>query len=1047
MRATIFTCLFLLATFASGQAGDNAVQYLELDDYEWKVIESDHFAVYFDARSEEGARRAMKYASQNLKMIEDKIGYRLSGLIEIIYFNSLYDLNRSSMNRETAHSDINTGGITSFTNSIFPVYQSVSGKDLMIQIKRGIAGVLVNEMIYEGTVQERIKYNTLLHLPVWFVEGLSEYIASGWDEEADDLLRSALEMDRFRNMNMVTREEEILAGRSIWKFIDDRRDDLTVPRLLYLVRLTRKVESAVFFIFNWSTKDLFNEWESFYRGVYSLDNRRRLPAGEEVIGHQYLQGKISSVKLSPDGSKIAFLAYFNGKYQLVIHHRDVPAPGQGPISRIPGIAGLFHESGPDQVWDEIKAFTAGEIYNPYRMVFEWKNNETIYTAVQVNSGTELSEISRKGKLQVMKLTDIQNISGLAYDGQKTLLAVASGHSGGTIYRLDTETGRSEKVLADSSDYFEPVFDRNGPGFYFTRSMQVQDDTLPNEWDSDVGYYRFSDRSVTWIANDKKYNEYCPLPYGNSAISFLSDENGISNAYLFDGEQTVGLTDYQHNILIQTNAGEVQLVAEMLYFNGRNHIYVSEQVSRVDALSLKIYAAPTWFAANRTGKSRVATGDSASAVEEERPAVKSVIFQTDFPNDNIDSILSEHEKTKIVSSEAESRRYHLKWLPTHIITQFHNGLLNTNRFAAYRTPQASFANPFGIHLAVAITDVHKSHMLTGGIKTNSNLYRLEFYSHYENRRKRLVKSAGVWRNAYITTTREQLYFRNLSNDFSASLKYPLLTGLTLGTGAGFRKDARIFLSSGSESLSTRNLEQKLARIELFATLDKTRNKQLNTYEGILARVQTEYQFRLDGQGDFGAASLNVRYGTRLANLLYWMNKLEANHSYGPGQMRYFTGGMENWIDPGIKTATYLSDRYTTYLVPVYGVRGFQYNARNGNTSITFNTEVRYQLGKKLFRRSGQSEFLENIMITAFADVGSAWYGRSPYDRKNPLNSRTIETGALLIKVYNPKDPLIYGLGGGIRTALFSYYLKWDIALGRDNGKWLDHINYLTIGKDF
>ena len=78
----------------------------------------------------------------------------------------------------------------------------------------------------------------------------------------------------------------------------------------------------------------------------------------------------------------------------------------------------------------------------------------------------------------------------------------------------------------------------------------------------TGYYRFTDNSIIWVAHDPRFDEFSPLRYGHKAISFLSDENGIRNAYLFDGENTVGLTDYQHNILSQSNARNVPLVVEM-----------------------------------------------------------------------------------------------------------------------------------------------------------------------------------------------------------------------------------------------------------------------------------------------------------------------------------------------------------------------------------------------------------------------------------------------------------------------------------------------------
>ena len=1046
MRTIAFTCLIFLYSFAYGQTEIAGNQFLELDDYAWEVIESDHFMVYFDGNSEYGANQAMNFAINNLKKIEEKIGFRLSGKIEIVYYNSLYDLNRSFLNQGSDYKDLNKGGLTDLRNNLFSVYQSNSGKDLMIQIKRGIAGVLINDMIYEGTVQERIKYQTLLHLPVWFVDGLTEYIASGWDEDADDQLRSALEMDLYNNMNLVAREAEILAGRSIWKFIDESKGELAIPRILYLVRLTRKVESSVYFVFNWSTKELFSEWESYFRSNYSIDSRRRMPLNEEPVSQKFLNGNVSSVKISPDGDKIAFTTYNEGNYRLVVYNRNSSHTGIKK-ERLKWLNFSRNIELTSQVWFELKATSGVEIYDPTKMVLEWKDNSSLYLMTRTTKGSDLSIVSKEGTEVLHHFDELENVSKLVFDDQQTMLVSATGRRGGAIYTINTGSYEISEVLSDSTDFSEPSFDVNGLGFYFTRTSMVKEDSFYKRWNSDVGYFRFIDRSVTWIANDPKVDEFCPLRYGRGAIGFLSTESGIVNAYLFDGTKTVGLTDYQHNIITQSNARKVSLVVEMLSYNGTNHFYVSEYVSDIDKLSSFIYAEPTYFATSRDKIIPDLKVKKDAETIEPVADEPQVFFQTDFPNDDIDSILAVHAKTKLEKDLISRRDYGLKWTPTYVVAQLHNGMLNTDRFAAYRVPQASFTNPFGAHVAVVLEDVHKSKLLTGGVKTNTNFYRLEFYVNYVNRKKRLQKSIDVWRNSNLTASNDMFYFRNVSNDHRLSFKYPLSQGLSVGSSIGYRRDKRIFLSSGTESLTTGNLEQKFTRLELNATLDKRRNRDLNTYEGWFISANTEFQVKMNDVGNFGANKLDIRYSKKLQPLLYWANRIEINNSYGRSQMRYFIGGMENWINPAIGNSIYLSDQHTSYMVPVFGVRGFSYNARNGSTSMTYSTELRYKIGKRMMKRSGQSNFIENMILTSFIDLGSAFYGRSPYDRVNPLNSRTIETGALLIKVYNPKDPLIYGFGGGIRTSLFNYYLKMDLAFGRDNGEWLDRIHYFTIGMDF
>lgn len=1043
MRNLTFLLLMILPFSVWSQTEMSPYYSVDRVDYQWDVIESDHFLVYFDASSETEARKVLSIANESLQNIEERVGYRLSGKIEILYFRSVYDLNQSYLDKKEIPEDINTGGITQILGNSFPIHRSSDQKDLGIQIKRGIAGILVNEMLYGGTIQERIKYATLLHLPVWFTDGLSEYLAAGWDEYADDRLRIGFEMDIYRNLNNLDYDDEVLAGRSVWKFIDDRRGDLTIPRILYLVRLTRKVESAIYFVFNWSTRDLLEEWESFYRGIYTSDSRRRLPSGEANIGPMLLHGKLSSFKLSPEGDKLAFVQYYDGKYTVVVHDRNYTNAQEEK-----GISRLWDKRGPgDQIWLQSSKMGRYHLYDPNFYVVEWRDNESLYLVSRNEKGQELSVLDAVGKDDERAISTIENISWVAYDGKNRMLFIASGDVGEHVFLYDLQENAVSPLLSDSNDYKQPTFDAAGIGFYFTRMNFIHNDSVEHEWNSDVGYYRFADQTTDWIANDPDIDEFNPMHYGKRAICYLSDENGIINSYLFDGENVVGLTDYKHNILFQSISRDALYVSEVLRFNGSYHLFVSEQVRDISELSTLLYAAPTYFSARKNYVSPVEEPDSVDWPGNGIDGRNEVSFQTDFPNDDIDSILAVHARARKDKKELQARKYTLRLEPVKVITQVHNGMMNTDRFAAYRTPESSFDNRIGAHFGTEIRDIHKVHSFRGGVKVNSNFYRVEMYAGYINRKHRLVKSFDVWRNSLITTTNNYLFYRNLSNDYSTTWSYPLKTGVIIRANAGFREDSRIKLSSETESLKSGNLQQRFGRIGGELRIDKRRFISDNMYKGLILMANAEVQFGVGGSPGFGVNKIDVRYGYQIAPLLFWMNKVEARNSYGSGKISYFMGGMENWFRPNVASTPYISSQNNTYFVPVFGVRGFSYNARNGNTMAYWNSELRYDLGGRLFKRRGNSEVLTSLMCVGFFDIGSAWYGSSPYDRINPINTRTIETGGLNIVVVNPKNPYIFGVGGGLRTSVFSYYIKADVAWGRDNGKWLDRANYFTIGKDF
>ena len=110
----------------------------------------------------------------------------------------------------------------------------------MNQISVGIAENLLLEMLYGGTVQERIKYAAMLHLPVWFHDGLVQYLAVGWDTDTDNLLRDAFNNQRFKSYNQLSYNKQRLVGHNMWLYIDDTKNSDAIQRILYLVRVNQK---------------------------------------------------------------------------------------------------------------------------------------------------------------------------------------------------------------------------------------------------------------------------------------------------------------------------------------------------------------------------------------------------------------------------------------------------------------------------------------------------------------------------------------------------------------------------------------------------------------------------------------------------------------------------------------------------------------------------------------------------------------------------------------------------------------------------------------
>ena len=107
-------------------------------------------------------------------------------------------------------------------------------------------------------------------------------------------------------------------------------------------------------------------------------------------------------------------------------------------------------------------------------------------------------------------------------------------------------------------------------------------------------------------------------------------------------------------------------------------------------------------------------------------------------------------------------------------------------------------------------------------------------------------------------------------------------------------------------------------------------------------------------------------------------------------------------------------------------------------------VQLVTGKKISR-----PFFNSIQLIAFADLGTAWTGLTPYSEENCLYTRYIDSGNIHAVVKRQVDPWIIGVGAGLRASLLGYFLRFDYAWGIENFQVADKkgMFLFSIGTDF
>nr|GFD11579.1 hypothetical protein [Tanacetum cinerariifolium] len=177
---------------------------------------------YFYGGGEASAHRAAEYAEQELQRITALVGYYPYSKTTLMLYNSVGDLRQSNVNLPLPNA-VNGGEAQLARMSKVEIAFTGKQTDFKREMSYQITQVLLNDMMYGGSLREVLQSNYLLQLPDWFVGGASAYAAEGWSVDMDAYMRDMVREYPTGNRTapFFVRNSQ-LAGQSIWNYVAER---------------------------------------------------------------------------------------------------------------------------------------------------------------------------------------------------------------------------------------------------------------------------------------------------------------------------------------------------------------------------------------------------------------------------------------------------------------------------------------------------------------------------------------------------------------------------------------------------------------------------------------------------------------------------------------------------------------------------------------------------------------------------------------------------------------------------------------------------------
>ena len=166
------------------------------------------------------------------------------------------------------------------------------------------------------------------------------------------------------------------------------------------------------------------------------------------------------------------------------------------------------------------------------------------------------------------------------------------------------------------------------------------------------------------------------------------------------------------------------------------------------------------------------------------------------------------------------------------------------------------------------------------------------------------------------------------------------------------------------------------------------------------------------------------------------RFSGGYSGGANPQRFFLGGTENWINRTFTTGELPLNNASdfAFLSPALPLRGYNYAEQIGTKYSLLNLELRMPLIRYLLT-GPLPLFFQNILGTAFIDMGSAWDKTEKLKLFGKNSSGSTVTKDLLI-----------GTGFGVRLYLL-FLWRLDVAWSYDVHSFSQPKYYFSLGLDF
>jgi hypothetical protein len=512
--------LFATPPLEAQYFGRNKVQY---ESFDFRVLKTEHFDVHYYPPEEEAANHAARMAERWYARLSSVLDHELSGRQPLILYASAPEFQQT--NAIMGSVGEGTGGVTEALRRriVLPTGGTLGDLDHVVGHE------LVHAFQYDITGSGRPNSLGALpaasQLPLWFIEGMAEYLSIGpvaphtamWMRGAladttRDSLPSFAQLDNPRFF-------PYRYGHAFLAWIAGHWGDQVIGQLLRGAGRRRDIALALAKVLNANPDTLVSRWHAETHAAY--DPLKTTSSPPETFGPRLVEAKGDgrynvSPSLSPDGNQVMFLSD-RGLFSIDLFLADART---GKVKR------QITKTAVDPHFQSLQFIQSAGSWSPDGRRFVFAG---IARGRPVLSLYDVARGKMEREIRLPTLDEVFNPTW-SPDGRQVAFA---GLWGGLsdLFVYDLEADKLNRLTSDAFADLQPVWSPDGRTLAFATDRFTTDMSRLKVGRYTIGLIDVSTGDVRRLAGFDGARHTNPQwsPDG-AALYFIADPDGISNVF-------------------------------------------------------------------------------------------------------------------------------------------------------------------------------------------------------------------------------------------------------------------------------------------------------------------------------------------------------------------------------------------------------------------------------------------------------------------------------------------------------------------------------------